>query len=124
MSNILNATDPGHIDSDTELHSPTSANAVTRGQAAAQNTSVQSEPTAPLQTPGPSASTAEEEADYNLYRQLKEEEAPSDQQWLQSTEELEKTLKGMLGANFLAASTTADQEYIRKPICLVFLEVF
>ena len=50
----------------------------------------------------------EEEADYNLYQQLTEEEAPSDQQWLRNTEELEKTLKGMLGANFLAASTTAD----------------
>ena len=47
MSNILNATDPGHIDSDTDLHSPTSANAVTRAQAAAQNTSSQSEPTIP-----------------------------------------------------------------------------
>ena len=29
MSAILNATDPVHIDSETELHSPTSANAVT-----------------------------------------------------------------------------------------------
>ena len=46
--------------------------------------------------------------DFDLYRQLTEEEVPSDQQWLQSTEALEKTLRGMLGANFLAASTTAD----------------
>ena len=114
MSNILNATDPGHIASDTDLQSPTSANAVTRAQAAAQNTSNQSdpniaqqEPIAP-QMPGPSSTTNEEEIDYDLYRQLTEEEAPSDQQWLQSTEELEKAIKGMLGANFLAASTTAD----------------
>ena len=109
MSAILNATDPGHIDSETELHSPSSANAVTRAQAAAQNTSSQSEPAAQTTTPGPSApANQEEEADYNLYQQLTEEEAPSDQQWLRNTEELEKTLKGMLGANFLAASTTAD----------------
>ena len=96
MSNIMNATDPGHIDSDTELHSPTRTNAVTRAQAAAQNTSVQSEPNVLLQTPqmpGPSSSIFEEEIDYDLYRQLTEEEVPSDQQWLQSTEELEKAIK-------------------------------
>ena len=107
----MNATDPGHIASDTDLQSPTSANAVTRAQAAAQNTSVQSEPNVPQQAaqmPGPSSTTTEEEIDYDLYRQLTEEEVPSDQQWLQSTEELEKAIKGMLGANFLAASTTAD----------------
>ena len=114
MSAILNATDPGHIDSETELHSPSSANAVTRAQAAAQNTSSQSEPTIPQpesttpQLPGPSSTTQGDEINYDLYRQLTEEEAPSDQQWLKSTEELEKTLRGMLGANFLAASTTAD----------------
>ena len=61
MSNIMSATHPGRIDSDTELHSPTSANAVTRAQAAAQNTSVQSEPNIPQQEqtasqmPGPSS---------------------------------------------------------------------
>ena len=88
MSAILNATDPGHIDSETELHSPSSANAVTRAQAAAQNTSSQSEPTIPQpehttpQLPGPSSNTQgdSDEIDYDLYRQLTEEEAPSDQQ--------------------------------------------
>ena len=80
MSAIMNATDLGHIDSDTELHSPTSANAVTRAQAAAQNISVQSEPTTTSQTPGPPKPTAEEDVNYDLYRQLTEEEAPSDQQ--------------------------------------------
>ena len=87
-------------DSDTELHSPGSANAVTRAQAAAQNTTSQSDPTIPSpqpspQVPGPSSPTAgeSEDIDYDLYRQLTEEEVPSDQQWLRSTEELEKTLR-------------------------------
>ena len=70
MSAILNATDPGHLDSDTEPHSPGS-NAVTRAQAAAQNTTSQSEPTIPPsqpspQVPGPSSTTAGESEDIDM----------------------------------------------------------
>ena len=107
MSALMNETNPGHLASDTELQSPTSANAVTRAQAAAHNETTQSEPNIP-QLQSLSSTATDTEINYDLYRQLTEEEVPSDQQWLQSTEELEKTLKGMLGSNFLAASTTAD----------------
>ena len=44
----------------------------------------------------------------DLYQTLTDDQVPSDQKWLESTEVLEKMLSGMLGANFLAASTTAD----------------
>ena len=105
MSEIRNATDPGHLDSERELESPTTANAITRAQATAQNESSQSEPNNLQQMAGPSNIDA---INIDSYQLLTKEEVPSDQQWLKSIEELEKTLTGMLGANCLAASTTAD----------------
>ena len=82
MESITNVTDPVHLISDTELASPTSANAVTRAQAAALNQTTQSEP----QLPQSAEPSNREDIDFDLYRQLTEEEVPSDQQWLQSTE--------------------------------------
>ena len=88
MSALMNETDPGHLASDTELQSPTSANAVTRAQAAAHNETTQSEPNI-LQLQSPSSTATDAEINYDLYHQLTVNEIPTDQQWLQSTEELD-----------------------------------